>query len=295
MRELAAAESPEQTVVRLRRNHALLERVRLTQAAIRLERDRRDQPDIWSEELPLISVRIPTYNRTKLLMERAIRSVLAQTYPHFEIVVVGDHTEPQTAEALAAVGDPRIRFYNIPERPVYPSFPRFYWFSGGIPAMNAALDRCQGDWIAPLDDDDEFTPDHLEVLLNEARDRKLELVYGKMACENLDGTWKELGSAPLGPGRLSHSAMFYSKRLLTLRYDFYCWVKEEVSDANLIHQILAIGAQTGFVDRIVGRHFAEYSMIQGDEQRRIFRHPATAETILADLSRTHGEHLLAMA
>ena len=52
------------------------------------------------KEDPLVSVYVPTYNRADLLMERAVGSILAQTYRNFELIVVGDHCTDDTAERL---------------------------------------------------------------------------------------------------------------------------------------------------------------------------------------------------
>ena len=53
--------------------------------------------------------------------------------------------------------------------------------------MNRALDLVKGDWIAPLDDDDEFTDDHIEVLLAATRDQGLEFAYGIAEMEDAEG------------------------------------------------------------------------------------------------------------
>src|SRR5438309_5183504 len=111
---------------------------------------------------PLISVRIATYNRADLLIERAISSVLKQTYQNFEIVVVGDHCTDDTEHKLKKLGDKRIRFYNLPNRTVYPEERTRKWMVIGALPMNEAAARAKGRWLAPLDDDDEFSPDHLE-------------------------------------------------------------------------------------------------------------------------------------
>ncbi|MDO8665381.1 MAG: glycosyltransferase, partial [Gemmatimonadales bacterium] len=65
-------------------------------------------------------MRIATYNRGAVLCERTIPTVLAQTYPHFELLIVGDHCTDDTEERVKALKDPRIRFVNLPERGNYP-------------------------------------------------------------------------------------------------------------------------------------------------------------------------------
>jgi glycosyltransferase involved in cell wall biosynthesis len=279
----------------VRRNRAILTAVTLEQARIRLARTRAAEPDIWRDERPLISVRIATYDRPQLLVERAIASVLRQSYPHFEIVVVGDHAGPATAEAIARVADPRVRYRDLPARPRYARFPKAFWATAGTHAANAALGLCRGAWIAPLDDDDEFTPDHLEALLAAARARHLEMAYGTMAAEDAHGHWHEIGREPLTFGQICHGAVLYSARLLCLRYDLFAWLDDEPGDWNLWRRMAALGARIGFVPHVVGRHYAEHSAVDDAERRRLYDRQATPEEILADVLETGGEELLALA
>jgi glycosyltransferase involved in cell wall biosynthesis len=97
----------------------------------------------------LVSVIIPTLDRPKLLL-RAIDSVLRQTYEKFEVIVVVDRPDPDTIAAVRAVDDPRVRLVVNP-RP-----------STAAGARNAGADHARGEWIAFLDDDDEWLPSKLE-------------------------------------------------------------------------------------------------------------------------------------
>ena len=70
----------------------------------------------WDEADPLVTISIPTRSRPRLLVERALASVLAQTYEHLEVLVVGDAAGPEAAAAVAGVGDPRVRFADLTHR-----------------------------------------------------------------------------------------------------------------------------------------------------------------------------------
>lgn len=94
-----------------------------------------------------ISVVIPTYNRKRLLL-RAVESVLAQTFPAYEIIVVDDGSTDATREALRPYGK-RIR-YIYQEK------------SGVSAARNSGITTARGDWIALLDSDDLWHPQKLE-------------------------------------------------------------------------------------------------------------------------------------
>lgn len=104
---------------------------------------------------PLVSVLIPTFNRSKLVV-RAIRSALQQTYKNIEVVVVDDGSTDDTREAIAALGDSRVRYFYTPNR-------------GRSAARNLGLTKILGDYIAFLDSDDEFYPQKIEVQLARMR------------------------------------------------------------------------------------------------------------------------------
>lgn len=112
------------------------------------------------------SVVIPLYNK-RPHVGRAIQSVLAQTVPVREIIVVDDGSKDGGYEYVESLGDPRIKLHRR-DRPG----------PGGYAARNAGIERATGDWIAFLDADDEWLPDHLETILQTMRmcDRPEQLV-----------------------------------------------------------------------------------------------------------------------
>ena len=205
---------------------------------------------------PLVSVLIPTYNRGKILVERAVASVLEQTYQNFEIVIVGDHCTDNTQQLIRDLNDTRIRFCNLPEKTKYPESSRDRWMVAGVGPRNKALELCSGDWIAPLDDDDEFSEDHIEALLNYAREHGHEMVYGKVMFENRPNEWIELGSYPLAFGKLCHISVMYSSRL-KFKYSVDSWKYGEPADWNMWRRMREAGVRIGFVSRVVGRYYLE--------------------------------------
>lgn len=106
--------------------------------------------------IPTVSVVIPTRNRPELVCQ-AVRSVLAQTYSDFEVVVVVDGPDPATVDALNGLGDPRVRVVALAEN------------VGGAEARNVGARDARGGWIALLDDDDEWLPGKLEAQMQLAR------------------------------------------------------------------------------------------------------------------------------
>ena len=97
---------------------------------------------------PFFSVIIPVFNRAEAL-RAAIASVLDQTCQDFEIVVVDDGSADDPRTVVESFADPRIRFFRQDN-------------AGGGAARNTALDKALGRFIAPLDSDDVFLPQHLE-------------------------------------------------------------------------------------------------------------------------------------
>lgn len=95
----------------------------------------------------LVSVIMPVYNGEPFLAE-AIRSVLDQRYPDWELIVVDDGSTDATPQIVAHADDARIRYTRQENR-------------GQAAALNRGLDLAQGVYITTLDADDSLTPDSL--------------------------------------------------------------------------------------------------------------------------------------
>ena len=87
-------------------------------------RDSDEYARAFDDDEPLVTIIITTYNNWALLRERALPSVLAQTYEHFECIIVGDAAPPEAAAVVASFADARLRFVNLPYRGPYPRNPR---------------------------------------------------------------------------------------------------------------------------------------------------------------------------
>lgn len=97
----------------------------------------------------MISVIIPTHNRVDLLA-RSIRSVLNQTYPDLECIVVDDASTDDSEIVIAQFDDDRLVYLQHENS------------RGASAARNTGIAHAQGELIAFLDDDDEWLPDKLE-------------------------------------------------------------------------------------------------------------------------------------
>jgi glycosyltransferase involved in cell wall biosynthesis len=231
--------------VERRRNRAKLQKLRHTS-------------NLKFEDDILVSVIIPTYNRSKVLIERAIPSVLSQTYRNFELIIVGDHCTDNTRQLVESFNDSRIKFFNLPERGKYPRGKWDRWMVAGTVPRNKGLEIASGDWIAPLDDDDEFSNDHLELLLHYALQNQFDMVYGILQMELEFGKWVECGSYPLRYKHICHSAVLYNSSLKFLKYNVNAWKYVEPDDWNLWRRIEEAGAKIGFLNEVVGKHHQEH-------------------------------------
>jgi glycosyltransferase involved in cell wall biosynthesis len=105
----------------------------------------------------LVSVVIPTLNRP-VMLKRALDSVFRQTWQNLEIIVVVDGPDAETITMLKTIENSRLTVIINPKSLT------------AAGARNAGLDRARGEWIAFLDDDDEWRPDKLAKQLHHAAD-----------------------------------------------------------------------------------------------------------------------------
>ena len=205
----------------------------------------------------MISVIIPTYNRCALLMGRAIPSVLAQTVTDWEAHIVGDGTDAETCEAMAALcaSDPRFRFTNLPHQE-YPTDKWHRWALVGLASLNHGLDTARGEWIAVLGDDDEWTPDHHETLLRVADCTGADHVYGVSVAP----TGQRWGAWPPGDGQLANGANLY-RASLGYRYDLACTTRGRTGDADLWLRMVADGVRFAMTDQIVHHYYPSWSQL----------------------------------
>lgn len=145
----------------------------------------RDRNTCESDAMPLVSAVLVTHNRLGLLKE-ALRSIREQSYDNIEIIVVDDASDDGTAEYLQSLD-------NIVTVLIDSEHSR-----GGNYARNCGIMAAHGDFIAFLDDDDEWLPLKIEKQVAELRDSQA-VVVGCGRIFVLDGEpVREEGSLPFG-------------------------------------------------------------------------------------------------
>lgn len=151
---------------------------------------------------PLVSVIIATYNRSRVLAH-AIESVRCSTLSDWELIVVGDHCTDDTAAVVASLDDPRITFINLHKN-----------FGEQSGPNNEGVRVARGRYIAYLNHDDMYFPDHLASSVAWCDRSDADLVWSPLLtalpaseAEIAAGAWRfQLFGVP--PGDAYHPCMF---------------------------------------------------------------------------------------
>ena len=203
----------------------------------------------WSASAdPLVSVYIPTFNRVDLLMKRALPSVLAQTYRNWELVVAAHGCTDGTADVVWGIGDPRVRLIEVPRKRTYPPTALNHWLVGPVVPANAALRRLRGNWIARLDDDDVWLPNHLDSLVGFALAHDYE--FASAAHDTPAGKVEpyRVRGATIG----GTQTWVYRSYLKFMRYNPDCWRKSwnKNNDIDLQNRFVGAGVRIGYLDEV---------------------------------------------
>lgn len=147
----------------------------------------------------LVSVIMPSYNTAKHIGE-SIESVINQTYPNWELIIVDDCSTDDTDVVVQGyLSDSRIRFLKNEKN------------SGAAISRNYALWEAKGKWIAFLDSDDVWLPEKLESQIAFMLEKKCGFSYTNY--EEMDEDSNPLGVVVTGPKHITRKGMFA-----------YCWV-----------------------------------------------------------------------
>lgn len=164
---------------------------------------------------PFFSIVVPLYNKEKHI-GRTLRSALAQTFANFEIIVVDDGSRDGSVRVVSSFSDHRIILVQRP--------------NGGVSAArNAGIEAARGSWIAFLDADDWYHPQHLAVLAEVISSHDGAQVaascFRTIPEEHLSTFegWPLMRDAPLSqlindlPARWMHSTPFFTSSIAVKR------------------------------------------------------------------------------
>jgi len=135
------------------------------------------------EAFPLVSIVTPSYNQGQFIRQ-TIESVLAQTYPNIEYLVVDGGSTDETLDVLRSFGD-RVRWVSEPD-------------SGQAQAINKGLSRASGQIVGYLNSDDVLLPRAIEHVVQHFRDHpECDLAYGD--GQYIDDSGGVVGTYPTAP------------------------------------------------------------------------------------------------
>jgi len=102
---------------------------------------------------PLVSIVMPTYNR-EAWIGRAIQSIINQNYQNWELLIIDNESSDNTSVVVNTFcqNDVRIKYYNV-KKSSLPGISEY---------LNYGMSIARGEFIARLDDDDEWLPDKIE-------------------------------------------------------------------------------------------------------------------------------------
>jgi len=228
-------------------------RYRLTEpAALQLARSRYGRLYDDQTENPLVSIIIATYNRSRILVERTIPAVLAQTYANVEAVIIGDCCIDDTGKRIASLQEPRVRFVDLPQRGRYPADPASRWFVQGSVPRNKGLRLARGKWFGWISDDDLLLPNHVESLLRFAQRGEYEFVSAAYIAERR-GEKIVIDVKDITPRIGGMQTWLYRSYLRFFQWNTQSWRKswDRPCDYDLQFRMARAGVRMGFLNEIV--------------------------------------------
>ncbi len=144
---------------------------------------------------PLITIIMATFNSSRTL-KLAIKTVLAQDFSDFEILVIGDACTDDSEEVVTSFNDKRLNWVNLPENSG----------SQGVP-NNEGIKRARGKYIAYLGHDDLWFPWHLSTLIHFIQETDDDLVHPLIGVISPSGLSSIVGSPSNGKSYNDHFVM----------------------------------------------------------------------------------------
>jgi len=217
---------------------------------------------VYAKPDPLVSVCVATYHKPEELIQRCLRSLLAQSYGNLDIVVIGDCCTDDTAKRMAVeVRDSRVRFENLPSRASYPLDPEHRWMVAGTPAMNRALELAEGEFVTHLDHDDEHLPDRVERLVEFIQETRADVVFHPFYYQRQRGDWQLKEALQFSLAHVTTSSVFYHAWFRKVPWDAESFRFRETGDWGRFRRMLHLGARVERYPEPLLRHFIERSTI----------------------------------
>jgi glycosyltransferase involved in cell wall biosynthesis len=193
-------------------------------------------------------------------LDRAIASVLAQTYTNWEYIIVSDGSTDNTEAIVKDLDHSEIRFFQIERKTQHHNYDtKKAWQIEGSNAANFALSKVKGKYIVRLDDDDVWEPDFLETMLSliqlyrvefmssnfdYIKDSKVVIDNGMFINPYLKTNKSKYNGIRLG----AHSTWFYKSYLKFIKYDPKCYLKKwnSVADTDVLERFVKAGVKMDY-------------------------------------------------
>lgn len=211
----------------------------------------------FTDPNPLVTVCIATYNRGDLLTERAIPSVLNQTWKNIQLIVVGDACIDDTPELVSKINDPRLTFVNLSERGVYPPDPKLRWMVAGTKPTNEAMKMAKGQFVTHLDDDDSYAPDRIEKLVKFAQSQQLDFVWHPFHWEKKANRWEVFPADSFVANAVTNASAFYHHWLTNIPLDINAYRFQEPFDWNRFRKFKYLGVKAARYPEPLLYHYVE--------------------------------------
>ena len=147
-----------------------------------------------------VSIITSTYNRSDLLLNRCLPSLRAQTYKNIEFVIVSDGPD-KNLEILK--NEANVKYVELGRN----------WGAFGGHAKLVGSYMASGDLIGYLDDDDEFTPDHVESLVHKQTETQADFVFSRMFGPTKEGNMVLVGDGTPGHMRIGTPMILHKREL----------------------------------------------------------------------------------
>ena len=150
---------------------------------------------------PIVSLIMPTYNRADMI-DQTITSILRQTFPDFELIIIDDGSTDVTLGKVLKFTDTRIRYELIEHGEDF-----------GIGALNYGMERARGKYLSFVSSDNIYFSNYLKVLLEGLDDSEVDFIYGNFLNFQMEDSMIEEFSRPIhldGQLELHHLAIGYT-------------------------------------------------------------------------------------
>jgi glycosyltransferase involved in cell wall biosynthesis len=153
-----------------------------------------------------VDILLPTFDPKPTFVRRAIQSVIDQTHDNWSLYVVQDGGETALTESIQAPGDARVHLLSVPHQ-------------GKAAALNHALKHGGAKYVAYLDDDDIWYPNHLHVAISAMREGQARFVHTdayEVFLRRTGDRYREVSRNVLNRGPVSDLLLWYVSHINTV-------------------------------------------------------------------------------